>query len=471
MRFLFLTGLFFITLVSCKDQDDSIAFREYDFEIEDFIWEALNTYYYWQDTVPDLADNRFNSQKSYASFLSRSNENQEQLFESLLFDKDRFSWIVSDYTALENQLRRVYTTSGMILGLERIGESNDLFAYVRYVLPDSDASEKNIKRGDLFLSINNEQLTMDNYRDLLSSDAELFSIQLAQISGQTVTPTGISVDLVKSEIQENPIKITKLIELNNTKIGYLMYNGFVADFDDQLESAFAEFQTQGINQLVIDLRYNRGGRTSSSIKLASMITGQFSGEVFAQTQHNDKLSSYNEDYLFEATAAQLKMDRLYVISSAETASASELLINGLSPYIDVILIGDDTTGKNVGSYSIYDWIDDEGNRNPRHTWAMQPITLKIANSEGFADFENGLQADYRLQEDVANLGFLGEIDEPLLEKTLEVMGVLPPKSEKNQLPLLEIQFEKMASLQDAIMHTEIPAKMRKIRQPKDFARE
>ena len=356
--------------------------------------------------------------------------------------------------------------------LERIGESNDLFAYVRYVLPDSDAAAKNIKRGDLFLSINNEQLTMDNYRDLLSSDVELFSIQLAQISGQTVTPTGISVDLVKAEIQENPIHIHKLIELNNAKIGYLMYNGFVADFDDQLESAFAEFQTQGINQLVIDLRYNRGGRTSSSIKLASMITGQFSGEVFAQTQHNDKLSSLNEDYLFEATAAQLKMDRLYVISSAETASASELLINGLSPYIDVVLIGDDTTGKNVGSYSIYDWIDDEGNRNPRHTWAMQPITLKIANSEGFADFENGLQADHRLlREDIANLGFLGEIDEPLLEKTLEVMGVLPPKSEKNQLPLLEIQFEKMASLQDAIMHTEIPAKMRKIRQPKDFSRE
>ena len=314
MRFLLLTGLFFTTLVSCKDQDDSIALREYDFEIEDFIWEALNTYYYWQDTVPDLADNRFNSQKSYASFLSRSNENQEQLFESLLFDKDRFSWIVSDYTALENQLRRVYTTSGMILGLERIGESNDLFAYVRYVLPDSDASEKNIKRGDLFLSINNEQLTMDNYRELLRSDVELFSIQLAQISGQTVSPTGLSVDLVKAEIQENPIHIHKLIELNNAKIAYLMYNGFVADFDDQLESAFAEFQTQGINQLVIDLRYNRGGRTSSSIKLASMITGQFSGEVFAQTQHNDKLSSYNEDYLFEATAAQLKMDRLYVIA-------------------------------------------------------------------------------------------------------------------------------------------------------------
>ena len=102
---------------------------------------------------------------------------------------------------------------------------------------------------------------------------------------------------------------------------------------------------------------------------------------------------------------------------------------------------------------------------------MQPITLKIANSEGFADFESGLQADYILQEDIANLGTLGEIDEPLLEKTLEVMGILPAKSEKNQLSVLENRFEKMPSLQDAIMHTEIPAKMRKIRQPKDFARE
>ena len=462
--------LLFFT-ISCKDKDDNISSRQYDFEIEDFIWEGLNTYYYWQNSISDLADNRFDSQKSYASFLSRFNANHDLLFESLLSENDRFSWIMSDYTALENQLRRVYKTSGMMIGLARIGESNDLFAYVRYVLPNSDAAAKNIERGDLFLSVNNEQLTIDNYRDLLSSDVELFSIQLAQISDQTVTPTGISVDLVKSEIQENPIKITKLIELNNTKIGYLMYNGFVADFDNELENTLAQFQTQGVNQLIVDLRYNRGGRTSSSIKLASMITGQFSGEVFAQTQHNDKLSSYNEDYLFEATAVQLKMDRLYVISSSETASASELLINGLSPYIDVILIGDNTTGKNVGSYSIYDWIDNEGNVNPRHTWAMQPITLKIANSEGFADFESGLQADYILQEDIANLGTLGEIDEPLLEKTLEVMGMLPTKSEKNHFSVFENRFEKMPSLQDAIMHTEIPAKMRRIPQAKDFVLE
>jgi C-terminal processing protease CtpA/Prc len=471
MRYFFTYVILLFILIGCKDEDDNISTRQYDFEIEDFIWEGLNSFYYWQNSVPDLADNRFDSQKSYASFLSEFNGNYELLFESLLSNKDRFSWIMSDYTELEKQLSRVYTTSGMMIQLARIGQSDDLFAFVRYVLPDSDAAAKNIQRGDLFLSVNNEQLTINNYSDLLSSEVQSFSIQLAQISEQTIMPTGASVDLVKAEIQENPIHIHKIIELNNAKIGYLMYNGFVADFDEELESTISEFQTQGVNQLIVDLRYNRGGRISSAIKLASMITGQFSGEVFAQTQHNDKLSFYNENYLFESTAVGLEMDQLYVISSEDTASASELLINGLSPYIDVVLIGDDTTGKNVGSYSIYDWIDDEGNVNPRHTWAMQPITLKITNSEGFADFENGLQPDHRLLEVITNLGILGEIDEPLIEKTLEVMGVLPPKSEKNQLSLFGHRYEKMPSLQDAIMHIETPAKMRKIRQTKDFARE
>ena len=242
MRFLLLTGLLFITFISCKDEDDSISFREYDFEIEDFIWEALNYYYYWQASVPDLADDSFSSQKSYAAFLSQTNGNQEQLFESLLFDKDRFSWIVSDYKALENQLSRIFKTSGMVIGLSTIGDSDDLIAYVRYVLPGSDADAKNIKRGDVFLSVNNEQLTINNYTELLSSEVEFFSIQLAEINEGTVTPTPKSIDLVKAEIQENPIHIQKVIELNDKKIGYLMYNSFVADFDAELESVLAGFQ-------------------------------------------------------------------------------------------------------------------------------------------------------------------------------------------------------------------------------------
>lgn len=267
--------LIIFVLISCKDEDENVVTPKYDLDVEDFIWKGLNSYYYWQNSIPDLADNRFDSRESYANYLSQFDGKLELLFESLLSSEDRFSWIMSDYTDLENQLSRIYKTSGMMFDLVRIGDSNDLFAFVRYVLPGSDAASKNIKRGDLFLSVNNEQLTINNYQDLLSSDVGSFSIQLAQITGQTIALSGVNVDLVKTEIQENPVHIHKVIELNNTKIGYLMYNGFVADFDEELESAFSEFQTQGVNHLIVDLRYNRGGRTSSSIKLASMITGQF----------------------------------------------------------------------------------------------------------------------------------------------------------------------------------------------------
>ena len=172
--------------------------------------------------------------------------------------------------------------------------------------------------------------------------------------------------------------------------------------------------------------------------------------------------------MVEETPVQLNMNKLYIISSSETASASELLIKGLSTYIEVILVGDYTTGKNVGSYTIYDWIDNNGNKNPRHTWAMQPIALKIANSEGFADFENGLQPNYVIEEDINNLGNIGEIDEPLLEKTLEIIGLLPTKTIKNNSSTDLEYFKKIEPLQPAIMSIDLPIKMSKINQQKHF---
>ena len=119
------------------------------------------------------------------------------------------------------------------------------------------------------------------------------------------------------------------------------------------------------------------------------------------------------------------MTEVHIITSSRTASASELVINGLDPYIDVVVIGDKTVGKNVASITVKDWIDDDLNVNPNHKWAMQPIILKIANSEGYADFDDGLVPTQTQKEAVSNLGVLGDINEPLLAKTLEYIGVLP----------------------------------------------
>ena len=165
--------------------------------------------------------------------------------------------------------------------------------------------------------------------------------------------------------------------------------------------------------------------------------------------------------MFEAQDVHLNMDKIYVITSSSTASASELLINGLDPYIDVILIGDTTSGKNVGSYTIYDWIDNDGTKNPNHNWAMQPIALKIANSQGFAEFEKGLAADHILLESISNLGTIGAIDEPLFEKTLEVMGVLTPQPLRNdQLNRQKIPFKVLKPLEKNFMHVDLPKQLR-----------
>ena len=97
-------------------------------------------------------------------------------------------------------------------------------------------------------------------------------------------------------------------------------------------------------------------------------------------------------------------------------------INSLSSYIDVVHVGEQTTGKNVGSITVYDYIDNDGTKNPDHKYAMQPIVLKIANKDGFADYANGLEPDAAIDEDIQNLGTLGELNEPLLSTVINILS-------------------------------------------------
>ena len=115
----------------------------------------------------------------------------------------------------------------------------------------------------------------------------------------------------------------------------------------------------------------------------------------------------------------LNLDRVFILTSARTASASELLINGLDPYIDVIHIGDFTVGKNQGSITVYDYINDSRDKNPNHMYAMQPIVLKIGNVAGYTDFPDGLEPDIFIKESSLHPGVLGDIEEPLLKIAID----------------------------------------------------
>ncbi|WP_445712038.1 S41 family peptidase [Flavobacterium sp.] len=424
--------MLFLTF-SCSDDFDDNPQRT---SVNDFIWKGLNQYYYWLQDSPDLADDRFNNNNSYQSFLN-SYSPPEDLFEHLVVDRqiDRFSVVYSDYNALEQALSGTQKNNGVDYELRyKNGSTTELFGWVRYILPGSDATSKNITRGDFFYAVNGTSLNTSNWRSLLGNDT--YTLNLANYDGGNITPNGNSVALTKTVFSENPVYLKKTFTIGSKKIGYLMYNGFYSQYESELNNTFSYFASEGITHLILDLRYNSGGSVDTATRLASMITGQFNNQIFGKQQWNYKIQNlFNSDpeqllNRYTTTLSNgsninsLNLDKLYVLTSKRTASASELIINGLTPYINVTQIGDATTGKNVGSITLYDSPNfRKENVNPNHNYAMQPIVLKIANKNNFSDYTNGLQPNITQLEDLNDLGILGETSDPLLNTALNHVDI------------------------------------------------
>jgi carboxyl-terminal processing protease len=414
-------------------------------EINYFIWKGLNTFYLWQKEVPDLADDRFaNFTDLYFYFSGYSSP--EDVFESLLNKPaDRFSWIVEDYVALENSFQGINVSNGMEFGLVQYTNGSDnVFGYVRYVIANSNADTKGISRGMIFNSINGSQLTLTNYKNLLFSDDISYTIGFADYNDGVPNANNNDISLLKEELQENPVAITKVFTEGTNKIGYLLYNQFARNYDGQLNAAFSNLKSEGITDLIIDLRYNGGGSVSSATYLGSMVTGQFNGDLYSQEVWNDKIKNAlpaerflnnftdeikntdsNRNVVLQERINSLGLDNVYFITTYSTASASELVINSLSSHIDVKLVGKTTRGKQVGSITLYDSDNLQrtgDNLNTNHTYAMQPLVLEISNKDNI-NYPNGIipgntLPGIELGEDYNNLGVLGERTDPLLDRTL-----------------------------------------------------
>ena len=142
----------------------------------------------------------------------------EDLFDALRVDKtiDRFSWIVPDYLVLEQELQGTSLNNGVDYGLSyKKGSTTELVGFVRYILPNSDASKKEIKRGDIFYAVNGSQLTISNYQSLLAGNN--YTLNFANLTYDSnnnpiITPNGKTVALTKTTLDENPIFINKVIE-------------------------------------------------------------------------------------------------------------------------------------------------------------------------------------------------------------------------------------------------------------------
>ena len=375
----------------------------------------------------------------------------EDYFESLLNrPTDRFSVIYPDYQQLINSLNGISLEAGYEFTLYRESSSNNnVVAEITYIKKNSPASNAGMRRGDYITRINGTQMTLENYRTvlgLIDKPHTLNTLRFNDSSGGFVAQPEISLTPV--ELSENPNFLDSVYIVNGEKIGYVVYHFFAPGpgnnstaYDQEMDGIFAEFKTKGIQHLVLDFRYNGGGFVSSAVNLASLIAPSVKAtDIFSKTKYNSFLMQFdnlkNVQTPFREKAQNLgrilKGNRVYVLTSTRTASASELIINGLKPYMDVFIIGDKTTGKNVGSVPF------EDDENPANKYGMLPIVSRSFNSLDQSEYTNGFLPNIEAKESSERLKPLGDINELLLRKAIEQITGVPSGARYQQLERVDV---------------------------------
>jgi len=448
----FTTLLITFILMSCGKDSNPTDPGHQNEEIsakKKFVWNGLNFWYYWQQDVDGLADGFKENHHDYFTQF----DDAEDLFNDLKFSEDRFSWFIEDYEKQEDAFKGISKDFGFSFALLPFNllfpsgeDRNDIIGYVQYTVPDTPADKAGLKRGDLFTGINGQDLTENNYAKLLGN--EHYELSIAEVNNNTISETGETVSMDAVEIHENPVYKTEVINADGIKVGYLLLNAFRDNYHRALNDSVGTLKNAGIDELVLDLRYNGGGAISTSSALASMISGNDSTEVFAKFTYGEKRSDLNSDFDFYSELPlgdetgpiainKLNLDHVYILTGSGTASASEMVINGLKPYMDVTIVGEQTVGKDVGSITVYDsppYYNNKENLNEHHKIAMQPIVVKLVNVDG-EDYSNHRMNYYKV-----NVGFipdqknivrefkyledlpaLGDPDDPLLNMALEII--------------------------------------------------
>jgi carboxyl-terminal processing protease len=442
-----LWSLLFLTLVlSCAKDDTPTPVIPVeptpvskDVTAHNFMWKAMNLWYFWQADIADLADNRFATDKVYSDYLQAQGEPDAFYNDKLLFSEDRFSFLNADYKELVQSFQGISKSNGLEFGLSLFSGTENVYGYVRYIVPGSNAATVDISRGEIFTGVDGKTLNLENYQELLFGPNDSYTLNMASIENNTITPNGKSVNLTKeANLSENPVFLTRVIETGGQKTGYIMYNGFTSNYNEQLNQAFGSLKSAGVTDLVMDMRYNPGGSVNTSRLLASMIYGTDTNKLYIRQRWNSKIqsqlsSSQLEDYFANSTGQtpinSLGLSRVFVIATRSSASATELVMNGLEPYMDVIHIGTTTRGKNEFSITLVDipsnsFIYDstkESGINSKNLWGIQPLVGRNENVKGFFDYTTGLDPDYELEEVLSNYGILGNPTEPLLAKALSLI--------------------------------------------------
>ncbi|MEQ1759710.1 MAG: S41 family peptidase [Vicinamibacterales bacterium] len=337
-----------------------------------FVRDVMSEIYLWYQQIPALDPTTFPSPADYLEAIRYRPIDRT------------FSYITSRAANDALFSSSQYVGFGLSTTLE-----GDRFR-VTQVFPGGAAAEAGLERGDSFVMINGRLVS-----DLLSTGeiGNAFGPAEAGVTADIVFQRGEATlrgRMIKREVVIPTVSHTQVINLGGRRVGYIFFRNFVEPSIAALDEAFAHLQREHVTELVLDLRYNGGGLVNVAQHLGGLIGGTLTnGQVFAEYAHNDRNTFRNRTLRFAATEQSLTLNRVFAITTQASASASELVINALKPFLPVVVVGERTYGKPVGQYAI-NFCDK----------VLAPVSFALRNANGEGDFFGGLPPDCAAADDL-----------------------------------------------------------------------
>ncbi|NLX40551.1 MAG: hypothetical protein GXY75_01470 [Bacteroidales bacterium] len=304
--------------------------------------EYMDVYYYWYKDV-----------KSTNAKLDPLKYDIYEFFDEMLYVKDRWSWMTDKESYLKSEEGTVTGTYGASIS-QPIKYYGDYDVKVRLVYPNSPFAKEGVTRGWTLTAIGGtatmELIRAGKFNSEYNKSPQQFTFTDTEGNSHTFTTTAATTLSTRS-VLVTKVFTSEDFEGLTSPVGYMHYLKFNANMLNDIDNAMQSFREAGVKHLILDLRYNGGGDGRASQHLVDYVAPKSAiGETYVIRKHNDLLASQDQYSKIQGIAGSLELDALYFITGKGSASASEMVLNGLEPLMDVRHVGDTTYGKPNGMY-------------------------------------------------------------------------------------------------------------------------
>jgi hypothetical protein len=346
--------------------------------VKDTVLMISQEVYLWNTQIPSNFDAR-----SYASPVEEMEGIRQYSHETGFTDPvDRFSFAIKQ-ADWDNVSTGVQEDFGMSVFFNT---PTDL--RVKYAEVESPSGQAGIQRGWQIIKINGDSQIDTSAASINRIVDAVFYSSNSSFTFKKPDGSTVNISLTAGTYQTHPIFADSVYTVNGKNVGYLALNSFLGDTTEiynEFSNIFSKFQAQNVSEAIVDIRYNGGGYVAMAEKLANyLVPTAGNGQVMYKQTFNNNYSDFNTTAKYKKLGT-LNIDKLFFIVSDNTASASELLINALKPFVDETLVGPayNTYGKPVGFFPI-----------PVGDWYTFPISFKTVNKDGYGNYFNGFTIDH-----------------------------------------------------------------------------